>query len=286
MSDNSDIEFFKTFTLVLLVLVLVAVAALWLAKSVTESSGIAANNPLFSEEAVAERIAPVGKLRQSGDPAVVIGAEPKSAAPAGPRDPKELVASVCAGCHQAGTLNAPKLDDKAAWETRFAVGLDALTASAIKGKGGMPPKGGCSDCSDADIRGAIQIMLADVGIDAGTPAAAKSTSAAAPAAAAPAAAAPVAAAPAPVETAAPAVKVDAEKIYKTACIGCHAAAVMGAPRPGDKAAWATRKNAAGGMDGLYHSAINGKAPGMPPRGTCMSCSDDDLKAVVDYMIAQ
>ena len=52
---------------------------------------------------------------------------------------------------------------------------------------------------------------------------------------------------------------------------------------GDVAAWEPRL--AKGMDVLYDSVFNGLAPGMPARGLCMACSDEDLKAIVDYMVA-
>jgi cytochrome c5 len=51
---------------------------------------------------------------------------------------------------------------------------------------------------------------------------------------------------------------------------------------GDKAEWAPRISK--GMDVLYASVFNGLAPGMPARGLCFTCSDDDLKAVVDFMV--
>jgi cytochrome c5 len=70
-------------------------------------------------------------------------------------------------------------------------------------------------------------------------------------------------------------------VYNGACVVCHAAGVAGAPKQGDKAAWAER--IAKGKETLYGSAING-FNGMPPRGTCMSCSDEELKAAVDYMV--
>jgi cytochrome c5 len=72
-----------------------------------------------------------------------------------------LYKQACAACHVAGVAGAPKLGDKAAWAPRVATGLDALTATVIKGKGAMPPKGG-STASDADIKAAVQYMLAAV----------------------------------------------------------------------------------------------------------------------------
>ena len=62
----------------------------------------------------------------------------------------------------AGVAGAPKLGDKAAWAPRLPQGAAALTASAIKGKGAMPPKGGLASASDADIQAAVDYMLAAV----------------------------------------------------------------------------------------------------------------------------
>jgi cytochrome c5 len=62
-------------------------------------------------------------------------------------------------CHAVGVAGAPKLGDKAAWAPRIATGIDAMTASVIKGKGAMPPKAGTS-ASDADLRAAVEYMVA------------------------------------------------------------------------------------------------------------------------------
>jgi cytochrome c5 len=69
-----------------------------------------------------------------------------------------LYKQACAVCHVAGVAGAPKFGDKAAWAPRVGAGVDALTASVIKGKGAMPPKGG-SAAPDADIKAAVQYML-------------------------------------------------------------------------------------------------------------------------------
>jgi len=81
---------------------------------------------------------------------------------------------------------------------------------------------------------------------------------------------------------------DAAGDFAAGCFACHSpatAAAVGAPGMGDKAAWAPR--IAKGMDALYATAINGSAtnPLMMPRGGT-GLSDDALKAVVDYMVAQ
>jgi cytochrome c5 len=74
----------------------------------------------------------------------------------------------------------------------------------------------------------------------------------------------------------------AEENYKKTCSTCHNTGVAGAPIFGDAAQWESR--VAKGMDTLYASSINGLPPGMPAKGMCFSCSDDDLKALVDYMV--
>ena len=72
---------------------------------------------------------------------------------------KQIYDTKCIICHKAGVANAPKLGDKAAWEPRIATGMDAMLAVAIKGKGAMPPKGTCMECSDDDLTAAIQYMV-------------------------------------------------------------------------------------------------------------------------------
>jgi cytochrome c5 len=74
----------------------------------------------------------------------------------------------------------------------------------------------------------------------------------------------------------------AESNYNKTCATCHNIGIAGAPKFADAAQWESR--IAKGMDTLYASSINGMPPGMPAKGMCFSCSDDDLKAIVDYMV--
>lgn len=76
---------------------------------------------------------------------------------------------------------------------------------------------------------------------------------------------------------------DGAATYNKACMACHATGVAESPKLGDKAAWAPR--IAQGMDVLYTSVLKGKGA-MPPKGGQMQLSDDDVKAAVDYMVAQ
>jgi cytochrome c5 len=75
----------------------------------------------------------------------------------------------------------------------------------------------------------------------------------------------------------------AEQVYDASCNMCHGAGVGGAPKTGDKTAWKAR--IAQGMDTLHNHAIAG-FNAMPPKGTCATCSDDEVKAAVDFMVAK
>tara|TARA_R110000772_G_scaffold30532_23_gene75762 strand:+ start:1064 stop:1486 length:423 start_codon:yes stop_codon:yes gene_type:complete len=77
---------------------------------------------------------------------------------------------------------------------------------------------------------------------------------------------------------------DAESVYGTFCVACHATGVSESPILGNAEQWAPR--IAKGLDVLYSSAINGFNNVMPARGTCVDCSDDEIRAVVDYMVEQ
>ncbi|MFU8814197.1 MAG: c-type cytochrome [Pseudomonadales bacterium] len=72
-----------------------------------------------------------------------------------------------------------------------------------------------------------------------------------------------------------------EQVYDQFCATCHNVGVAGAPVLGDAAAWEPRL--AQGMDTLWDHTLNG-INAMPPKGTCMACSDEDLRASLDYMI--
>jgi cytochrome c5 len=69
-------------------------------------------------------------------------------------DGKAVYEKTCAGCHAA---MPPKFGDKAAWAPLIKKGASALSASVVKGKGAMPPKGGAG--SDADVKAAVNYMI-------------------------------------------------------------------------------------------------------------------------------
>lgn len=237
-----------------------------------------AGSDAFEPQAVAARIQPVGSVRL---------AAAGGGAAAAPRSGEEVYKAACTACHGAGVAGAPKSGDAAAWAARIKTGYDALLTSALKGKGAMPAQGGGA-YSDFEIGRAVVFMANQAGGKFDEPAApAASTPAPAAAAAptpAPAPAAAAAPAPAtPVAAAAPtaAAKPAAPALYTQLCAACHLQGVAGAPKSGDKAAWAPR--IAKGVDTLTQNAIKGIGA-MPPRGGAMASSDADIRAVVVYMV--
>ena len=75
----------------------------------------------------------------------------------------------------------------------------------------------------------------------------------------------------------------AEVVYNTICKACHEAGVAGAPKTGDKAAWAPR--IATGMATLIKVATEGKNA-MPPRGGDATLTDEELKASVEFLVGK
>ena len=76
---------------------------------------------------------------------------------------------------------------------------------------------------------------------------------------------------------------NAETVYMASCFACHSTGAAGAPKVGEgnAEAWAPRLEK--GMDAVVANAINGLNT-MPPKGLCFTCTDDDLAALVEYMV--
>ncbi|MBQ0930148.1 c-type cytochrome [Ideonella alba] len=132
-----------TLAVVALLAVLVGIFFLPNNKKMSDSSDEA--------QAIAERLQPVGRV------------EVKAAAGGGAaRTGEEVFKAVCAACHAAGALGAPKFGDAAAWGPRIKTGYEALLNSALKGKNSMPAQGG-GDTSDLEIGRAVVYMVNNAG---------------------------------------------------------------------------------------------------------------------------
>jgi cytochrome c5 len=266
---------------VLYAFVVPVIVIVLLVEYVTSDHRPAAGTEALAPAAVAERIRPVGMVQ-------VKDASDLSTLKTG----EQVFAAQCTTCHTAGLVGAPKLGDADAWGPRLKTGYDALLHSAIAGKGNMGAQGG-GDFTDLEIGRAVVYMANKSGgkLDepkapaAGASAAAPATAAAPAPVAAPVAAAAVASAPVVAAAAAPA-KADTAAavpaLYTQLCQTCHAAGVAGAPKVGDKAAWAARLAEAKDIDGVTAIAIKGKGA-MPPKGGS-NASDAEFKAVVTYMV--
>ena len=112
-----------------------------------------------TDDAIAERLKPVGQVCVMGEECKGVGAVAVSAG-GGARTADDIIAKHCGACHTPGILGAPKIGDTSAWKERadHQGGLDGILAKAISGINAMPPKGTCADCSDDELRAAIQKM--------------------------------------------------------------------------------------------------------------------------------
>lgn len=144
--------FVRIFCIVLVALTAFTIFCMMVARLLGASASLLEDDPILRADTMS-RIAPVGQVRTtadadaSGEAAVIVA-----------QSGEEIVQGVCAGCHISGVAGAPKLDDEAAWAERRSLGLDALTASVINGKGAMPPRAG-TDLSDDDLKRAVAHMV-------------------------------------------------------------------------------------------------------------------------------
>lgn len=113
-----------------------------------------------TDDAIAERLKPVGSVCIQGEECAAAGAGAAAAAGGAARSGSDVYGKFCTACHGSGLLNAPKTGDTATWSARAdaAGGLDGLLTHAINGINAMPPKGTCGDCSDDELKAAIEHM--------------------------------------------------------------------------------------------------------------------------------
>lgn len=292
-AHQDDSAFVRNFSLVLLGLVVIGLIAFVLAKLVNDGA-----QETYGTRVAVSNVEPVGALNAGTETVSVAGAKngvevaSTTAAPAvaDSSDPgKATYDKICFACHAQGIAGAPKYGDVAAWETRLAQGRDTLVQHAIVGYTGqagmMPARGGNPTLTDAEVGASVDYMVAAVGGKNDSAAAPTATPVSEPVAVADSAAPPADAAVA--VAAAPAVA-DAGKgkaTYDAVCFVCHTPGAAGAPKFGDKVAWAPRIEK--GVEVLHSNSINGymgSAGMMPPKGGRPDIADADIKAAVDYMV--
>ncbi len=165
---SRDQKFFDRYPLVAGILGAVALALIVLAMNMSGlTQDVDTRDGDEYQEAVVERIRPVGQIYLAGEehessaPTVekAVTPEPVATAMSGP----QVYNSACLACHGAGIGGAPVLGDAGAWVERIAQGSDVLKEHAIQGFSGstgfMPPKGGRVDLSDAEIDAAVDYMV-------------------------------------------------------------------------------------------------------------------------------
>ncbi|MDA7440870.1 c-type cytochrome [Candidatus Pseudothioglobus singularis] len=139
-----------------LMLIVWAIAMIFIGfKALNSTSGDSSTSETMVENSVLERIKPVGEVRIDTSINVASAEIVETAERSG----EEIYNSKCAGCHTSGIMGAPKYASLEDWAPRVDLGLEKLTLSAIAGKGGMPAKGTCMDCTDNDIKITVQYML-------------------------------------------------------------------------------------------------------------------------------
>jgi cytochrome c5 len=234
-------------TVVVLAFVVPVIVIILLAVFVTGSKSGGAGSDAMTPEAVAERLRPVGTvaLQQAVGARALQGGE-------------AVYKAACAVCHTAGVAGAPKTGDAGVWGARLKQGFDTLVKHAVEGFKTMPAKGGNPDLDPIEVARAVAFM--------GNQSGGKFTEPAAPAAAKVAAAG--------------SAGLSGEQVVKQVCSGCHESGKGGAPRIGDRAAWANRVSR--GVNAVTDSAIHGHA-GMPARGGMASITDPEMRAAVLYM---
>ncbi|WP_431024684.1 c-type cytochrome [Halomonas sp. H5] len=225
-------------------------------------------------EAIAERLKPVGELCLQDEECGVASAAP-SGGGGGAVDGAEVYGSVCMACHDTGVAGAPTRGEADAWAARLDQGIETLYTHAIEGFNAMPARGGNPNLSDDEVKAAVNHLvepvydgeLPEVGggeavAEADTDDAAAETADAAESGGS---------------------DLDGEALYgSSGCAACHDSGVAGAPALGDAEAWGPRIDQ--GVETLYQSALNGKGA-MPPKGGS-SASDEEVQAIVDYMVSQ
>lgn len=160
--QEQDKAFFKTFGVVMVILTGIAIAAFLAAYIITHSTAEEGMRP--------EEIALIQK-RTNPDYRVVSETDKTQVATAGAEasggetlSGEQVFKQTCHTCHVPGVAGAPKVSDKAAWEERYADGIDTMYERAINGFNAMPPKGGNPKLTDQEVKDTVDYILKRSGV--------------------------------------------------------------------------------------------------------------------------
>jgi cytochrome c5 len=123
---------------------------------------------MTAEEAISERVAPIGQVNMEGPMLAAADAGGTGAAAADdgePQSAKEIYSGVCAACHDNGVAGAPELGDTGTWQSRLDErgSYDALYQNALNGLGAMPAKGG-ANISEEELDETVRYILEESGL--------------------------------------------------------------------------------------------------------------------------
>jgi cytochrome c5 len=244
MGSSSASAFKSVVGIILTALIGVPLFAYLAIKLFTSGMSTDVTSSTMTKEAVTARLQPVAVVK------VVDGGPP------GSKSGKAVYEAVCISCHGSGLAGSPKFSDVAAWAPRIGQGFDTLVKHAVGGFKAMPAKGGATDLTDDEVKRGVAFMANAAGAKFEEPKVAGTAGGAID----------------------PAVR--GKEIYATVCVACHDSGAAGAPKFGDKAAWAPRLK--DGVDNALAIAIKG-LNAMPPKGG-FGGSDEEFKAAALYMI--
>ncbi|MGO1396024.1 MAG: c-type cytochrome [Halomonas sp.] len=241
-----------------------------------------------ARDAIAERLAPVGQLCLQGEECGTAAAPAAAASSGGDIDGEGIYGNVCSACHESGAAGAPIRGEEEAWAERTEQGFATLLEHSINGIGAMPARGGNPNLSDEEMEAAAAYMVEPVmdvpELGGGDEAAAEDEAATEEETVASDGAASEEDAAAAEEASSGGNGLDGKALYASSgCVACHASGVAGSPILGDSEAWAARLEK--GAEELYASVINGLGA-MPPKGGNPNLADEEVMAIVDYMMAE
>lgn len=109
------------------------------------------------EDEIEDRIKPEGSVNIAGESQE----KAKEEESGGARGGEEVYSAACGSCHDSGAAGAPKFGSSGDWASRLEQDTETLYKHAIEGYNAMPAKGGCSDCSEKEVKNAVDYIVAE-----------------------------------------------------------------------------------------------------------------------------